>query len=839
MTEVEEVEEYVPTEFDLREESNESIKVLVRVRPLSQDEIDGHGSDSAVSIHDASSLTVFNAETRKQFNCSFDQVLGDTSSQEDVYDILRTCTQSVTSGFNSTIFAYGQTGSGKTHTMFGPPDKDLYDGSKSLQGSSVGLIPRAINEIFELANNPEVLKFSVLCSFIQLYNENCYDMLRDAGMTTSLPIREDQKEIYVQGLSEYIVKSVSETMQLLRIAEENRAIRETHMNQYSSRSHSIFQIFVEQKRLSSDGGEVSLRAKFNLVDLAGSEKWNTRHNMQEQHISELTNINLSLHTLGKCISALVSGRSGKSKGGKGHVPYRDSKLTRLLQDSIGGNSRTCLIATLSPSLANTDETISTLKFADRAKQVMVQIHVNETRPVDHEMVVKLQREVQYLRNMLKKFTESGIRPGVSAPSVPHINTNTDSNSASCTTAMPDAESIRRYEESNLQYIEAINDKKQAQSEMDVAFKQADDAIKTQKIASLEMDNERLRLQVLQLQAGAGAGVGGSPSKRPQQPTQQETQQGIALRENNMQLHDSLNAMRQHQDMLWIQVNLIQDTLKKFFVFEIEEDVMRTLSEQVFVTLTELRVRHEQMQANAAKLKPPREGFASTPTPSAQPHLQQHLQQQPSYQVDSSDVKSASTPSKSKKKGKNQAPVSSSSPVKVSLPMIKGGASNVSGRQQQQQQPPPSNDLPHLNTLNSSVNSGKGGFAYRVRGGGAKSTNGKGVSSRDSGDWIAPPTEEEDEAALRKKLAKAKKKIEKNLKIQEWLEKKEERAAAALNAEIEERQAMEAAEKLKEEKRKQRVSAQKKKLSTYYKQVKDECDKIQELKELGIDPSSIS
>mmetsp|Transcript_13074 Transcript_13074/g.21397 ORF Transcript_13074/g.21397 Transcript_13074/m.21397 type:complete len:838 (+) Transcript_13074:169-2682(+) len=837
MTEEEVVEEYVPTEFELREESNESIKVLVRVRPLSQDEIEGHGSDSAVSIHDANSLTVFNAETRKQFNCSFDQVLGDSSSQEDVYDILRTCTQSVTSGFNSTIFAYGQTGSGKTHTMFGPPDKDLYDGSKSLQGSSVGLIPRAINEIFELANHPEVLKFSVLCSFIQLYNENCYDMLRDAGMTTSLPIREDQKEIYVQGLSEYIVKSVGETMQLLRIAEENRAIRETHMNQYSSRSHSIFQIFVEQKRLSPDGGEISLRAKFNLVDLAGSEKWNTRHNMQDQHISELTNINLSLHTLGKCISALVTGRSGKSKGGKSHVPYRDSKLTRLLQDSIGGNSRTFLIATLSPSLVNTDETISTLKFADRAKQVMVQIHVNETRPVDHEMVVKLQREVQYLRNMLKKFTESGIRPGVTAPSAPsviHINTNTDPNSASCTTAMPDAESIRRYEESNLQYIEAINEKKQAQSEMDVAFKQADDAIKTQKIASLELDNERLRFQVQQLQAGAG-----SPSKQPQQPPQQETQ-SIALRENNMQLQDSLNAMRQHQDMLWVQVNLIQDTLKKFFVFEIEEDMMRTLSEQVFVTLTELRVRHEQMQANALKLKQPREGFTSSPTPSGSSlQLQQQHQQQTSYQVDVSDVKSVSTPPKSKKKGKKQAAVSSSSPVKVSLPIIKGGASSVSSRQQQQQQPPPSNDLPNLNTLNSSVNSGKGGFAYRVRGGGSKSINGKGGNSRDSVEWIAPPTEEEDEAALRKKLAKAKKKIEKNLKIQEWLEKKEERAAAALNAEIEERQAMEAAEKLKEEKRKHRVAAQKKKLSTYYKQVKDECDKIQELQELGIDPSSMA
>jgi hypothetical protein len=729
--------------------------------------------------------------------------------------------------------------------MFGPPDKDLYDGTKSLKGSSVGLIPRAIHEIFELAHNPDVLQFSVLCSFIQLYNENCYDMLRDSGMTASLPIREDQKEIYVQGLSEYIVKSVSETMQLLKIAEENRAIRETHMNQYSSRSHSIFQIFVEQKRLSGDGGEISLRAKFNLVDLAGSEKWNTRHNMQDQHISELTNINLSLHTLGKCISALVSGRNGKGRGGNSHVPYRDSKLTRLLQDSIGGNSRTFLIATLSPSLSNTDETISTLKFADRAKQVMVQIHVNETRPVDHEMVVKLQREVQYLRNMLKKFTDSKIPATLTAPSAPHINTNTDPNTSSCTTATPDVESLRKYEESNIQYIEAINEQKQARNDMDVAFKQADDAIKVQKIASLEQDNEYLRFQVQQLKAQqSGGATTMTPGKKAmhnnqkQEHQQQDTQQISALRESNFQLTDSVNAMRQHQDMLWVQVNLIQDTLKKFFVFEIEEDVMRSLSEQVFVTLTELRKSHEQMQANSVNLKPAREGFIGSPTRSVASNQPQHQQQ--SYQDLQVEMpREKSSPLKSKKSKKQQGPTASSSPVKVSLPLIKGGASNTSSnRQHQQHQPPPSNDLPNLNTLNSSVNSGKGGFAYRVRGAGPKSINGKGGGTRDSTEWIAPPSEEEDEIALRKKLAKAKKKIEKNLKIQEWLEKKEERAAAALNAEIEEREAMEAAEKAKEEKRKQRVLTQKKKLSTYYKQVKDECDKIQELKELGIDPTSL-
>jgi kinesin family protein 3/17 len=224
-------------------------------------------------------------------------------------------------------------------------------------------------------------------------------------MNTPLSIRDNNKEIYVQGISEYNVKSVADTLQLLKIAEENRAIRETNMNMFSSRSHSIFQILVEHKRVAEDGGEISYRAKFNLVDLAGSEKWNTKLQMRDEHIAEMTNINLSLHTLGKCISALAqasqrqnresesrssqreradsslersmgsldhsgstagsirdfpvpkSGRYSGSGGGANtavkepstHIPFRESKLTRLLQDSLGGNAKTFLIATVSPA----------------------------------------------------------------------------------------------------------------------------------------------------------------------------------------------------------------------------------------------------------------------------------------------------------------------------------------------------------------------------------------------------------------------------------------------------------------------------------------------------------
>jgi len=222
-------------------------------------------------------------------------------------------------------------------------------------------------------------------------------------MNTPLSIRDNNKEIYVQGLSEYNVKSVADTLQLLKIAEENRAIRETNMNMFSSRSHSIFQIQVEHKKVAEDGGEITYKAKFNLVDLAGSEKWNTKLHMRDEHIAEMTNINLSLHTLGKCISALAQAshkqshhresesrsatrerereaslersmgsldhsgstagsmkdfpvpKSGRYSGMANnkeptmHVPFRESKLTRLLQDSLGGNAKTFLIATVSPA----------------------------------------------------------------------------------------------------------------------------------------------------------------------------------------------------------------------------------------------------------------------------------------------------------------------------------------------------------------------------------------------------------------------------------------------------------------------------------------------------------
>ncbi|POM69096.1 Kinesin-like protein [Phytophthora palmivora] len=374
--------------------TSESIQVFIRIRPLIERETTQERCAGSHSIRATDHQTIEVRTSESTIKCAYDAVFDHTFSQEQVYDRVRECTQSFLQGFNSTLFAYGQTGSGKSFTMFGD-EMDLSRYRPGLHNSQAGIIPRAIKEIFAATMQIEVdAQATVYCSFVQIYNEQIFDLLRDTQMNTPLEIHEDRKNgIFVEGLSEYAVRSVSDCLQLLQCGEQNRAVRSTHMNQVSSRSHSVFQLFLEQRR--KDG--TVLKSKFNLVDLAGSEKWNMGTEMKEHHISEMTNINLSLHTLGRCIAAL----SSKSTGSSVHVPYRDSKITRLLQDSLGGNTKTKIIATLSPSLDCVEESISTLKFADRAKKVMVMVRVNEQREVDPAYVEKLQEELEQLREVVR------------------------------------------------------------------------------------------------------------------------------------------------------------------------------------------------------------------------------------------------------------------------------------------------------------------------------------------------------------------------------------------------------------------------------------------------------
>ena len=260
-----------------------------------------------------------------------------------------------------------------------------------------GIIPNSISKLFEDSLNKNLTFY---CSFIQIYNEKLFDLLHDPRRDKALKIRENKLYgIFVEGLAEFVTENAEDCFLLLSKGDRNRAVRQTKFNHHSSRSHSIFQMLIETDKANKRG--VLKKAKLNFCDLAGSEKYDKDNIMAFDHIKELTQINKSLSTLGKVIHALGTGNSI-------HVPYRDSKLTRLLQDSLGVSTRTILIATISPASVYVEETISTLKFADRAKQIMVKIKKNEVSATNDQVITKLQREIQHLKTLLNLNRKGGI-----------------------------------------------------------------------------------------------------------------------------------------------------------------------------------------------------------------------------------------------------------------------------------------------------------------------------------------------------------------------------------------------------------------------------------------------
>lgn len=264
--------------------------------------------------------------------------------------------------------------------------------------SSTGLIPSSVQHLFQSSKEKSLTFY---CSFIQIYNEHLYDLLQDPKRGKILSIRESKLYgIFVEGLAEFVAESIDDCFVLINRGNQNRAVRQTRFNHHSSRSHTIFQMSIESDKANKKG--LIKKAKLNFCDLAGSEKYDKENDMVRDHIKELTQINKSLSALGKVIHALGTGSSR-------HIPYRDSKLTRLLQDSLGVNTRTILIATVSPVPNYVEETISTLKFADRAKQVMVKIKRNEISATNNQLILKLQKEIQHLKTLLNLKRKGGMQ----------------------------------------------------------------------------------------------------------------------------------------------------------------------------------------------------------------------------------------------------------------------------------------------------------------------------------------------------------------------------------------------------------------------------------------------
>ncbi|XP_027147597.1 kinesin heavy chain [Larimichthys crocea] len=325
------------------------VRVMCRFRPLNEAEIT-RGDKYIPKFKEDDTVVI----TSKPY--VFDRVLPPNTSQEQVYDqCAKQIVKDVLGGYNGTIFAYGQTSSGKTHTMEGK----LHD------PQLMGIIPRISHDIFDhIYSMDENLEFHIKVSYFEIYLDKIRDLL-DVSKT-NLAVHEDKNRVpYVKGCTERFVSSPEEVMDVIDEGKANRHVAVTNMNEHSSRSHSIFLINIKQENIET---EKKLSGKLYLVDLAGSEKV-SKTGAEGAVLDEAKNINKSLSALGNVISALAEGT-------KTHVPYRDSKMTRILQDSLGGNCRTTIIICCSPSIYNEAETKSTLMFGQRAKTIKNTVSVN-------------------------------------------------------------------------------------------------------------------------------------------------------------------------------------------------------------------------------------------------------------------------------------------------------------------------------------------------------------------------------------------------------------------------------------------------------------------------------
>ncbi|KAF3782104.1 kinesin-related protein [Nymphaea thermarum] len=357
-------------------EKGVNVQVLLRCRPFNEDELRSNAPQVITCNEYQREVAVSQNIAGKQFDrvFTFDKVFGPGAQQKDLYDqAVVPIVNEVLEGFNCTIFAYGQTGTGKTYTMEG-------DSKKSKCGElplDAGVIPRAVKQIFDTLESQRA-EYSVKVTFLELYNEEITDLLAPEELS-KVTLEEKQKKplllmedgkggVLVRGLEEEIVTSASEIFSLLERGSAKRRTAETLLNKQSSRSHSLFSITIHIKEATPEGEELIKCGKLNLVDLAGSENI-SRSGAREGRAREAGEINKSLLTLGRVITALVEHL--------GHVPYRDSKLTRLLRDSLGGRTKTCIIATVSPSVHCLEETLSTLDYAHRAKNIKNRPEVNQ------------------------------------------------------------------------------------------------------------------------------------------------------------------------------------------------------------------------------------------------------------------------------------------------------------------------------------------------------------------------------------------------------------------------------------------------------------------------------
>ena len=348
-----------------------SVKVAVMVRPMLEDE-----------LMDGNEIAIFADEENQSISCAtsnhafkYDHVYNgeDKKSEKNLYDnCVKPLVSGLLNGLNGTVLAYGQTGSGKTYTM----------GTSA--GATFGVVPRVVRALFDekdkIAESGSTDTISIRVGFVEIHKEEIRDLLSSSAadgkklVHTVITLREDANgAICLNGASEIEVKDENDMAELLSSGAKTRATGSTNMNKTSSRSHAIFTIYLERRSTSPESSSEVTLAKLHLVDLAGSER-QKRTKAEGKRLQEGIDINKGLLALGNVISALGD---DTRRAANGHVPYRDSKLTRVLQDSLGGNSQTVFIACASPADSNTEETLNTLKYANRARNIKNMVHENK------------------------------------------------------------------------------------------------------------------------------------------------------------------------------------------------------------------------------------------------------------------------------------------------------------------------------------------------------------------------------------------------------------------------------------------------------------------------------
>lgn len=404
-----------------------SIDVAVRVRPLNGMEANETNTvrvmdDRMVVILDPAKIEggqeedYLRANRSRERRYAFDHAFDENASQETVYQATtQKLLDGVMDGFNASCFAYGATGAGKTYTMLGT-------------AANPGCMVLTVGELFERIKADDSKVYRVYLTYLEVYNENIRDLLNPSS--GYLDLREDPvKGICVAGITECSTSNIEETMELLHRGNLNRSVEPTKKNETSSRSHAIMQIMVEAKDRTVDMQEQIRAGKLSLIDLAGSERASATDN-RGARLVEGANINRSLLALANCINALASeseavakaGRNGRRRPSKNFVPYRDSKLTRLLKDSFGGNCRTVMITNISPAGNQYEETINSLKYANRAKDIKTKV-VQNVIEMDHHVVQyqniirELRMEVLELKSQVATVQGNGQAPRTVLPSI--------------------------------------------------------------------------------------------------------------------------------------------------------------------------------------------------------------------------------------------------------------------------------------------------------------------------------------------------------------------------------------------------------------------------------------